>query len=240
MDALRAFEKDALALFPRLLEVGGNVGQMGHHARGRGHDLIKDRVHGERLHAVERGEEHVLFLERGGDLGAEQLGIGQIGSAHAHAGHLVLVAGTDAPARGADLLPLFELVLAGLIKRLVVGHDEVRLAADLEAARGNVHALRDEGVELLREDHGIEDDAVADQTDFAFVQDAGGNQMQRGFLAVHDNGMAGVVAALKADHVIDLPRQQINDLPFSLVAPLDADDHHIGHGFLLRYLYSRA
>ena len=57
--------------------------------------------------------------------------------------------------------------------------------------------------------------------------------MERGFLAVHNDGMPRVVSALKADHVVDFLSQKIDELALSLVAPLDADDHHIGHGLLL-------
>ena len=57
--------------------------------------------------------------------------------------------------------------------------------------------------------------------------------MERDFLAVHDDGMPRVVSALKADHIVDLLSQKIDELALSLVAPLDADDHHIGHGLLL-------
>ena len=70
---------------------------------------------------------------------------------------------------GPDLLALFELVLAGLVQHLVVRHDEVGLRADLEAVRGDVHALPDEGIEFFHEHDGIKDDAVSDQADFAFV-----------------------------------------------------------------------
>ena len=48
--------------------------------------------------------------------------------------------------------------------------------------------------------------------------------MERGFLAVHDDGMPRVVSALKADHIVDLLSQKIDELALSLVAPLDADD----------------
>ena len=51
----------------------------------------------------------------------------------------------------------------------MVRHDEVGLRADLEAVRGDVHALPDEGIEFFHEHDGIKDDAVSDQADFAFV-----------------------------------------------------------------------
>jgi hypothetical protein len=41
--------------------------------------------------------------------------------------------------------------------------------------------------------------------------------------------MAGIVAALEADHDVRLLRQPINDLAFPFVAPLGSDDDNIGH-----------
>ena len=77
--------------------------------------------------------------------------------------------GDEGKGKFVDLLALFELVLAGLVQHLVVRHDEVGLRADLEAVRGDVHALPDEGIEFFHEHDGIKDDAVSDQADFAFV-----------------------------------------------------------------------
>ena len=54
--------------------------------------------------------------------------------------------------------------------------------------------------------------------------------MQRVLLAVRgDHRMAGVVAALVADHVLDLAAEQIGGLALPLVAPLGADEHECGH-----------
>ena len=169
MDALRAFEEYALAFVPRLFKLGRHVRQMRDDARRDGHHFIEHGIHGQSVDAVQCREQDILFLEGGGDLRFEQVGIGQIRGAHAHAAHLVFIAGPDAATGGPDLLALFELVLAGLVQHLVVRHDEVGLRADLEAVRGDVHALPDEGIEFFHEHDGIKDDAVSDQADFAFV-----------------------------------------------------------------------
>ena len=55
--------------------------------------------------------------------------------------------------------------------------------------------------------------------------------MERGFLAVHDDGMPRVVSALKSDDHIGVASEYINDFTFTLVAPLDADEHVYGHSF---------
>ena len=45
--------------------------------------------------------------------------------------------------------------------------------------------------------------------------------------------MAGIVAALEADDHVGAARQPVDDLALAFVAPLGADDGHIGHVFAL-------
>ena len=48
-------------------------------------------------------------------------------------------------------------------------------------------------------------------------------------LAVADDRVAGVVAALEADDDVGLLGEQVDDLALALVAPLGADDHGAWH-----------
>src|SRR5690606_38148091 len=48
-------------------------------------------------------------------------------------------------------------------------------------------------------------------------------------LAVDDQRMAGVVAALKAHHDVGPLGQPVDDLAFTFVAPLGADHHYVRH-----------
>jgi hypothetical protein len=61
--------------------------------------------------------------------------------------------------------------------------------------------------------------------------------MQRRFHAVDDQGMAGVVAALKTHHACGGFSQPIDQFAFSFVAPLRTDNDHITpwhwRGFLI-------
>jgi hypothetical protein len=41
--------------------------------------------------------------------------------------------------------------------------------------------------------------------------------------------VAGVVAALEADHEVRVLGEQVDDLALALVAPLGAHDHRAGH-----------
>jgi hypothetical protein len=62
------------------------------------------------------------------------------------------------------------------------------------------------------------------------VEDAAGDQVQRILAMFVDDGMTGIVTALKTDDHIRLLSQIIDDPPLSFIAPLGADDccnrHH--------------
>ena len=51
--------------------------------------------------------------------------------------------------------------------------------------------------------------------------------VERVLVATDDQRMAGVMTALKTHHALGMIRQPIDDLPFSLIAPLGADDNYI-------------
>ena len=53
--------------------------------------------------------------------------------------------------------------------------------------------------------------------------------MELELLALADDRVAGVVAALEADHQVGLLGEQVDDLPLPLVAPLGAHDHETRH-----------
>ena len=69
-------------------------------------------------------------------------------------------------------------------------------------------------------------DAVADQAQHAFAQDAGRDQVQHRLLAFDDQRVAGVVAALETRDRADAFGQQIDDFSFAFVAPLRAEDYY--------------
>src|SRR5690606_25841377 len=91
------------------------------------------------------------------------------------------------------------------------------------------HALRLQFHYFGHERMRIEDDAVADDRKLALAYDARRQQRQFVDRPVHDQRMAGVMAALEAHDDIGAFRQPVDDLALALVAPLRADDHHIGH-----------
>ena len=48
-------------------------------------------------------------------------------------------------------------------------------------------------------------------------------------LAVDDDAVSGVVAALVAHDHIHVTSQEVGQLPFTFVTPLGSDDHRCGH-----------
>ena len=96
--------------------------------------------------------------------------------------------------------------------RLVADDDAV---SDVDAGfRQLVHF----GEERLR----IDDDAVADDTGDAGMENPRRNQPEDEFPARHVDRVPGVVAALIPRHDRKMRRQQVDDFPFAFVAPLRA------------------
>ena len=64
-------------------------------------------------------------------------------------------------------------------------------------------------------------------------EDAGGQQVQRVLLVADDDRVAGVVAALVADDVVDAATEQVGGLTLALIAPLGTNEHDSRHRFSL-------
>ena len=89
---------------------------------------------------------------------------------------------------------------------------------------------RASSVGALREEHGrLDDDTVADHRDDVAVQDAARDELEGEGLAVHDDRVAGVVAALVAHDEVHVLGEEVGELALSLVTPLGSDHHGRGH-----------
>src|SRR5262249_42868408 len=84
-------------------------------------------------------------------------------------------------------------------------------------------------VELLDQDRRFDDDAVADDGCDVVVQDPARDELESEHLAVDDDRVAGVVAALVADDQLALLGEIVGEAALALVAPLGADDYRAGH-----------
>ena len=167
-----------------------------------------------------------LGLERCADLLLEDLLVEHVLDADPEPRGLVRVAGADAALRGADLA-LAQLRLAGVVEQQVVRHDQVRVSRHAQAAQ--VDAALGQAVHLAAQYARVDDDAVADHAQLAGVEDAGRDQVELERLAVAHDRVAGVVAALEADHGMRPLGKQVDDLALALVAPLGTDYHESWH-----------
>ncbi|MNN36649.1 hypothetical protein D3C81_1505520 [compost metagenome] len=177
-----------------------------------------------------------MVIQRGAQEFFQLLGVMQVGDADAATRHLVFVGRADATAGGADRLAAGS-AFARLVQGDVVRHDQRRGRGDLQA-RTHFHAggfqLGDFLLQRGRRDH----HAVADQAQRIVTQDARRDQVQDGLLAVDDQGVAGIVAALEAHDRADFLSEQIDDLALAFIAPLGTKHYdrltHDGFLYLLR------
>ena len=90
--------------------------------------------------------------------------------------------------------------------------------------RTHVHAHGLQPGDFLQQLRGGEHHAIADVAGGPGPHDSTGNQVQRGFLPVDDQGMPGIVPAVKAYDRIGRFAQPVHQFAFSFIAPLGA--HH--------------
>ena len=127
------------------------------------------------------------------------------------------------------LVPPREAGFAVGVEFAVQRQDQRDVLGDLERVRRHLDALPADLLDLVDEVIRVEHDAVADDRELAWTDDARGQQRELEHLAVDHQRVAGVVAALEADDDIGADRQPVDDLAFPLVAPLGADHDDIGH-----------
>ena len=102
-------------------------------------------------------------------------------------------------------------------------HHEVGVSRQAHELGGDPTRL--EVVELLDQHLRVDDAAGADHALLA-LQDPGRDVLELVGLAVHDDRVAGIRAAVVAADEIGVPREQVDDLALPLVTPLRA--HHYG------------
>ena len=219
---LGALKQQVLALVDHVVEQQARLGDVGAQALGHRQVLVANLVHGVGGQVVDELELGVHAGKSGLQLVAEQCLVQHVLHTQADAGHLVLVARTDAALGGTDVL-LAELLLKGAIQIDVVRHDDMRVAANLEVLGGDAVGL--EHVNLLKDNLGVDDAAVTDHRHVVGIHDAGRHLVQAVLLAVDDDGVAGVVAARVAHDGVEVAGDQIANLTLALIAPLGTDQN---------------
>ena len=180
----------------------------------------------QRQPVVHLGQDGVLLLERHVELLAEDLGVEEVLDPKPDPGRLVGVGGADAAlGRAQRVLP--QEALGHPVQLLVVGHDQVRVAADDQPA--GVDPLGRQAVELGEQDGRVHHHAVPDDGRDVVVEDAARDQLEGEGLAVDHNAVAGIVAALIADDQVHFAGEQVGQLALPLVAPLGPDHNGCGH-----------
>jgi hypothetical protein len=166
----------------------------------------------------------------GGDLLGESGGVEHVFEAQAAAGGLIGIGGADAAPGGADLRGAAGALL-GRIQGAVSGGDEMGGVGEAQAGGGQVDAGGAQGLDLLKEGGGVDDQAAADHADGVRVDHAGGDEVQLECLPAGGDGVAGVVSAVVAGDDVSLGGKQVDDAALAFIAPLGANDDIEWHGY---------
>ena len=145
------------------------------------------------------------------------------------AAHLVAIAGADAAAGRADRLAPRQAAVELLVFGNVPRKHEVGPVADPQLAFDANAALL-EHVDFPDHAGGIEGHAAGDDAGDVVAENAAGNEGELPGLAVGDDGVAGVGAALITDDDLVVFREDVDELAFGFVTPLQTDNACAGHG----------
>ncbi len=175
---------------------------------------------------VDLGQHLVLLPQCQVQLLAQDSGVEQVLHPDAGPRRLVCVGGTDATPGGAD--PGFaEIAFCHFVECAMVRHDQVRVGGDEQPLTGD--PTFGEAFHLREQDLGIDHHPVADDRRDMRGEHPGGQHVQGVGFVTDDHRVAGVVAALVPDHVVDEVTEQVGCLTLALVAPLCAHHHNGRH-----------
>src|SRR5450830_250069 len=176
-------------------------------------------------------QHEVMVIQVFGQFFSETGFVEQVGNADGATRHLVFVGWADALARGADL-GCAARSFTGQVERRVVRQDH-RCGVRHFQARSDFDANGFELVDFAQYVRYRNDHAVTDVAGDAWTHDARRDQLQCGFHAADDQRVACIVAALEAHHTLGVIGQPIDELAFTFIAPLGADDNDVlCHNFL--------
>ena len=104
----------------------------------------------------------------------------------------------------------------------VPGQQKRGPVADLQVLRCDRNTLAGHILDLLPEVLRVQRNAVTQDVHHARPENAGGQQMQGKFAVIIDNRVAGVAAALIADHNVIAFCQQVHHAALAFIAPVDS------------------
>ena len=225
--ALRSFTEHLLARLERGVDRIDRIADAGSEVGGRLPDALPFGIDVELRNPV-LGEKFVVLRRLGAELRFQPLGSGEIDRADAAAVHLVGIGRTDAALGRADLLRTG----AGFVEHispLVIFEDQLGAVAQLD--RGDVESLFGDALHFLGQRDRINHQPVADDAADPLAEDAGGNEVEHVALTADFNGVSGVVAALEANHHIDVTGEHVDELSLAFVTPLGPDQNINRHIF---------
>jgi hypothetical protein len=161
----------------------------------------------------------VTLLEQSGKASLVQ-GIDDTDSA---ASNFLLVCRTDPPSGRPDLL--LGLSLRRHIEGAMIGEKEVGATAHPDPPC-QIDPTCGKRVILLKELDQVENDAIPEEAPLPRVEDPGRDLMEDEALLANLHRVPGIGAALIAGHNVHLLRQDVDNLPLPLVAPLGTDDDY--------------
>lgn len=223
--ALSAFEEEFPIVFDGIEEVGGGIGYEGLEFFGVVGVLIDDLLGIERVGffgVIASSEERLFDGCDVSDALGEVVAVEVTESDGVASSDFVSVAGPDASQGGTDILIAFGGLIEGTIFSEVPGHDDVGSVADHHVIDGD--PTIEEGLNFVEHGGGVEDDATGDDIGDVRVEDAAGDVMEFVGLVTDDDGVTSVSASLVADDNFLVGCEQIDQLTFGFVAPLEADD----------------
>ena len=224
---LGALEQHVLADLEGLVHEVDRVRHVGLHPRREVVEVHRrDLVHRGRELVVDLGEHRCLVLEHQRELLAEDLRVVEVLHPQAHPRRLVGVGRAD-PALGRAERVLAEVSLGHPVDELVVGEDEVRVARHLQPRAVDASVL--EHGDLVEEHLRVHHHPVADHRGDVGVEHSARDELQREGLAIDDERVPGVVAALVAHHQVHLLGEEVGEPTLALVAPLGPDDDRRRH-----------
>ena len=218
------------------MQEGRGIPHIGTYQLPQLHQLIEDGLGVHRGLVVQMLEEHVLHFARGSQPFHQPFLIEQVAQLDADLGVFVRVEGGDAALGGAEGLAAQSLLLIGVLQHMI-GHQQLHPLGDHQIGGGSVLRLNvlQLGHQLLH----VQCHAVADDIGHMGVERAGGQDVQGEAAIIVDDGVAGIGAALEADHDVGMFRQQVCDLTLAFVAPVRAYDCFYHDARLLLSVWKR-
>ena len=188
-----------------------------------GDDLVGvDLVHD----AEGAGAGDVVGNHLAGGLG-EIFSVHEVGHADAAAASLVLIAGANAAECGADG-HFAGHGLGDFFHQAVRRQQDLRAVADLQP-EVDVDAGGSELFGFLKQCQRVNDESVADDGGFAVAENAAGHQPEDELAVPDPDGVAGVVASLVPNDVVEATGQHVDQLALALVTPLCAQNYDVAH-----------